>query len=530
MGNRSFLRHALLYGLSSVLLQAGGVLLVPLYTRCLTQDDFGALEVVQRSAEMAGVLLLIGGLRQALLTFYQQSKAEAERDGVFRATMALLGAICLLGGGVVMTLAGPFCALFPKAAAAGMTPDLLRLAVLAVLLEPLTLMPLALLQARVQSAAFVAVTVSMFVMRVLLCVLLIVWLHWGVFGVLAASALTTGAYGAALSLRELLRGAAWPRREQFRDLLRFALPFLPGGICFFVLQNGDRYFLLRWYSQAEVGVYGLGYKVALAVSTFSLGPLYMVWSARMFKAAEEPDAPQAFGRAFTRILAAFLLVGLAACLFQDEAALVLGGRAYAGAAAVVAPVVLAGFFQTAASLMDAGFYVRRRTGLKLGITLAATAVIVVLYAVLIPPYGAMGAAVATLGGFAFLAVGTWFVTQRIFPVEYEWGRLLDLVGLAGGLWLASRFLPPDGWAVAVKAALWLCWPLLVWACGVPSDEEKALVLGGLAWLSARFRVSPPVPPPPATPTSEAADEETVEPEPAAAGVALAGSPWPGPVD
>ena len=104
-----------------------------------------------------------------------------------------------------------------------------------------------------------------------------------------------------------------------------------------------------------------------------------------------------FGRTFTRILAAFLLVGLAACLFQDEAALVLGGAAYAGAAGIVAPVVLAGFFQTAASLMDAGFYVRRRTGLKLYITLAATAVILVLYSVLIPLYGAMGAAAATAG-------------------------------------------------------------------------------------------------------------------------------------
>lgn len=199
----------------------------------------------------------------------------------------------------------------------------------------------------------------------------------------------------------------------------------------------------------------------------------------MFRAAEQPDAPWVFGRTFTRILAAFLLVGLAACLFQDEATLVLGGRGYIGAARVVAPVVLAGFFQTAASLMDAGFYVRRRTGLKLYITLAATAVILVLYSVLIPLYGAMGAATATLGGFAFLALCTWKVTQRIFPVEYEWGRLIDLTGLAAGLWLASRFLPVTGWAVAAKAGLWLLWPLLVWVCGVPSAEERAYLWAGV---------------------------------------------------
>ena len=45
-----------------------------------------------------------------------------------------------------------------------------------------------------------------------------------------------------------------------------------------------------------------------------------------------------------------------------------------GAALVIPPVVLGCLCQSASSLMDAGLYVRRRTGLKLGVTLATTAV------------------------------------------------------------------------------------------------------------------------------------------------------------
>ena len=59
-------------------------------------------------------------------------------------------------------------------------------------------------------------------------------------------------------------------------------------------------------------------------------------------------------------------------------------------------------------------------------------------------------------------------------MEYEWGRADRPAGLAAGLWLASRFLPAAGWAVAAKAGLWLLWPLLVWVCGVPSAEETGL--------------------------------------------------------
>ena len=137
-----------------------------------------------------------------------------------------------------------------------------------------------------------------------------------------------------------------------------------------------------------------------------------------------------FGRAFTPILAAFLFIGLGLSLFEVEAVKLLGGTSYLAAVPVVAPVILAGFFQSCRRAMDAAFYIHHQTKQKLAITLAATVLIVILYALWIPAYGSMGAAPATLAGFAFLAVATWWVTQRIFPVVYEWRRLGTILALA----------------------------------------------------------------------------------------------------
>src|SRR5262249_19810772 len=163
-------------------------------------------------------------------------------------------------------------------------------------------------------------------------------------------------------------------------------------------------------------------KLAMVVRVFSLAPLYMVWSSRMYEVAKTPTAAATFGKVFTRVLAAYLFAGLGLCLFAREVVLVLGGQKFLTAAAVVAPVVLACFFQSATTLIDAGLYVRHRTGLKLAVTVAATLVTLACYALFIPPWGAMGAALATLAGFAFLAAATHVVTQRIFYVEYEIGR------------------------------------------------------------------------------------------------------------
>jgi O-antigen/teichoic acid export membrane protein len=493
MNNNTFFKHAAVYGMAGLLLQAGGFILLPLYTRCLSPADYGVLEVLGRLAETVGTCLLFGGFRQALLTFYQQSVTAAERARLVGTTLSLLAATCLLGGGLVLFLA-PHLASWLERIAPSEGPSigsgLLRLAVLGVLVEPLTLIPLTLIQARVESTLFVAVNLCQFVFRLALLLVLVVWLGLGVAGVLTALVLTAGLFGIVLCGREITRGASWPDREQARSLLRFALPLVPGGLCFFLLHHGDRFVLFRCAGREEVGIYALGYKLAMVVTTLSLNPLYMVWSAQMYEVARQDDAPMVFGRVFTRVLAAYLLVGLALLLFADEVVALLAGAPYARATLVVPPVLLACFCQAGASLMDAAFYVRHRTALKLGITLSATAVMIVLYAWLIPAYGSIGAALATLGGFAFLAARTWRVSQRIFPVHYEWHRLGALLALAGVLWLTGRALPVSPWSWPARTILWLAAPLAAWHTGLVSSEEKRYVRDSAARMAARFGRAP----------------------------------------
>lgn len=492
MNDRSFVKHAAVYGLTNLLMQAGGFVLLPLYTHCLTPADYGVLEVLGRLAETAGTCLMFGGFRQALMTFYQQGRTETERRRVVSTTLSLVGFSGLLGGGLMLALAGPFGNLlgaFLPGDASTIRASLLRLATLAILLEPLSQVPLTLMQARFESLRFGTVALAQLLTRLGLCVLLVKYLNGGVAGALGATVLMGTVFGLALSTRELLRGPAWPDLGLLRGLLRFALPLMPGGLCFLLLHHGDRFFLLRFRGAEDVGTYALGYKLAQAAGMFSLSPLYMVWSAHMYKAARQADAAEMFGTVFTRIVAGYLLAALGLALFQEEVVRLLGGTAYVQASAVVVPVLLAYLAQSAASLMDAGLYVRRRTALKLPITLAATAVMLGLYTVLIPRYGSMGAAMATLIGFTFLAVCTWAVTQCVFPVRYQWPRLLALLALAAGLWLLSRLLPPLPWTWPVKGGLWLLGPLLVWHTGLMSPREKQQVRALSGAAASRLRLS-----------------------------------------
>lgn len=481
MASQSFVRHALIYGLGSVLVQAAGFILLPLYTHYLPPAEYGSLEVLNRLGECVVVFLLFGGIRQAALAFHGQS-ADGEQQGRVMGSTVTLVSLTALAGGCVMML---FCGPLSRALAVG-SAGLLRLAVWAMVLDGMNFVLLVGPQARQEPAFFVMVTATQFLLRILCSVIFVVGLGWGVAGILLATVITSALYSLVLVGHEMLRGGGLPDWVTFREMTRFAAVFLPGGLAFFVLNHGDRFLLREFAGLEEVGTYALGYKIALGVVLFSRASLGTVWNARLYEAARLPDAPAVFGRVITRSLAAYLWGGIVLCLFQDEVVRLLGPPAYAAAASVIPPVVLAYYLLTAADLMDGAFYIHRRPILKTLVALASMIVTCILYLVLIPRAGAMGAALATLAGFFFHAVLTLITSQRVFPVRYEVGRLVAPLSMALFLWVASRFLPITAWAIGVKAFCWLALPGVVWLVGLVTPEEKRWLLAAARRLLQRI--------------------------------------------
>jgi O-antigen/teichoic acid export membrane protein len=470
MRGQSFLRHAVIYGLGTVFVQAAGFLLLPVFTRALSPADYGTLEILNRLAELVVLFSLISCIRQAALTHYGRTTDNAERQRVLGSTVVLVLALALVISLPIMVLAGPAARILGIGSA-----SLLRLAVVATVLDAATIVLLVAPQARQEPLLFVTVAGSQFLVRAVCSILFVVGFGWGVAGVLAGTLVTGALHTGWLCVRELRRLGSGPDWASLRDLVGFAVAFLPAGVAFFVLNYGDRFLLLRWAGRDEVGTYALGYKLALAVNLFTRTPLGLVWYARMFDAARLPEGPVLFGRVFTRIQATYVFVGLALCLFQDEAVALLSGSAYAAAARVIPVVVLAYYFLNAADLMDGAFYVRGRPLLKTLVALGSTALTGILYLLLIPVYGAMGAALATLGGFMAHAGLTLVVSQRVFRVAYEPGPLLGMLGMGAVLWCVGRWLPVGAWAILGKALLWAAWPTALWFAGFISAQEKAAI-------------------------------------------------------
>jgi O-antigen/teichoic acid export membrane protein len=470
MSGRAILGHSVLFFLGNTLPQVAALFLLPLYTHHLTPQEFGVLEILNRLGELFIICLLFNGLRQAVVVFSGLQSTGNDPAALGPSFLCTLAGLVLLGLFLGWLCRPAVQLLVPDADA-----DLCLLALATVLVDGAFTALLCLAQARMESGLFVVSVAFQVALRVVLGVLFVAVAGWGLWGVLASGLLASAVACLGLATRELLRrpgrfklGAAW-------HMVRFALPFVPAGLGFFILNHGDRFLLLHSAGEATVGVYALGYKIALAVSMFSRAPLMMAWGPRAYRLADAPEAPVLFGQVFVRILGAYVAVGLGCCLFQDEVVGLLGSHAYAPASLVVAPIVLAYFFLAAADFMDCSFYVRRKTTHKSLVALVTTVVMMLAYLVLIPLWSITGAAAATLAGFVFHAALTYLVSRRVFPIHYRFARIALILGLALAVWFASRLLPANLVGAGLKLVLWCCWVVLLWVCGLITADEKEWV-------------------------------------------------------
>ncbi len=345
---------------------------------------------------------------------------------------------------------------------------------MAMMMEAFIVIPMALIQSRIEALVFVVVSIGMLVTRVGLILVSLVVFDLGIWGVLGSTAVTSIFFGTVLTVRELMVGSLRIDWQGLPKLLRFVLPFLPNGVLGFIMLSSDRFILNSWAGPEELGNYALAAKLASVVGIVSATPICRVWYPLMYDAAKKDNAPEVFGAMYLRILFAYVISAVGLCLFAPELLIVMGGEAYYPAIALIPIVVSANFFLTAAGLLDTAFYIKRRTVLKPWITLAGAILTVTFLVWLVPMYGATGAAMATTAAFFIYWLVTLAISQKVHFIRLNWTRLALLSVSAAVTVVVAKYLHfNDSVNAMLKVGVMMAWLGTIWLCRVIPHQDKS---------------------------------------------------------
>ena len=466
---------ALVYGIGGVASSAVSVLLVPIYARQLGSDGVGVTGVL--NSVIALSLMLVGlALPQAFFRWYLKEATDRHGRAAVLGTTLTIRVVASLAGSVVVLLG-----VLPLTVAlyAGDHLPVFALAAPIVLFDSFSSIPLSVLRAERRARAYVAVSLTRAILGTILILTLVVPMGIGVIGVAAGSAMAA-AVSAAVGIAAIQR-LGFPRRRfdpaLARRMLAFSLPLVPAGLAGWVLNLSDRPLLQAITGdEAIVGVYTLGYTAGLVINALAVQPFSLAWGAASWEIARRDDAP----RAFARILTWFLVVaaGLALLLagLGTDVLRFLVGPEFELSRFVVPFSAFAYVLYGAYTITTSGLAIVGRTPLVATTMAIAAATALVLNLALIPLIGMFGAALSTLLSYALLAALSGSVSQRHYPVPWQLGRAIAVLGIAGGL-SGAALLGPDH-------ALWrigcvLAYAPILLATRIVAPSEARAVVGSL---------------------------------------------------
>jgi O-antigen/teichoic acid export membrane protein len=457
-------RHSAIYGIGGLVSRVIAVLLLPVYTRYLTPADYGQIETLLALTTVMG-LILRAGITSAFFRFYFDVDDDEGRLRVLRTSFWFTMGGGTLGLALLLVLAGPVSTvLFGTDEAA----DLVRASGVAlwatVNYEQLT----ALFRVEERSFAFVCASLANVFLTIGITLLLVVGFEKGALGVIVGNfSGTLLVYLTLLGYRREQLGLQFDR-GLLREMNRFGVPLVPTALFLWVTNFSDRFFLVKLADVAEAGLYSVGVRIASAM-VLLLTAFRLAWPAFAYSIQDEREARRTYAYVLTYLTVVTAWVALALTLLSPWIVDLLAADEFAESSRVVGPLAFSTVSYAAYIVVAIGVGRARRTQFNWVVTGLAALVNVALNLLLIPPYGMIGAAIATVAAYSTMAVGMAWWSQRIYPVPYQWRRVgtaaLSAVGLAACGKLVGGGLP-------VAFALIVAYPLALLALGFTSPVER----------------------------------------------------------
>jgi O-antigen/teichoic acid export membrane protein len=458
-------KHSVIYGLGGVVSRVLAVLLLPLYTAYLEPDDLGSVAIVT-ALTVVLVTVLRGGISSAFFRFYFDSPDPAYRLRVVRTSFWFTMGSATVGLVAGLLLAQPIADLLGL----GDQPGLVRAGFVAIWAQMNYEQLTALFRAEERSTAFVAASLTNIAITVAATVLLVVVFEQGALGVIVGNFLgTLTVYALLLAYRRDQLGLEFDR-PLLREMQRFGAPLVPAALALIVINFSDRFFLAHLVDLGEVGVYEMGMRVASAM-VLLLTAFRMAWPAFAYSIEDDAEARRTYAFVLTYLVYITSWVALALGLLAPWIVEVLSSdSSFDEGARVVAILAFAKAAYAAYIVMAIGVGRARRTQFNWVITGAAALVNIGANLLLVPVYGMFGSAAATAAAFAVLFLGMAWYAQRVYPVPYQWRRVVTAVGAAIGLTVLGRLLDaPFPIALALAAS----YPLVLFPLGFYLPAELA---------------------------------------------------------
>ncbi|WP_281557262.1 oligosaccharide flippase family protein [Thalassomonas sp. RHCl1] len=427
--NSSAISQALLYGLSLALMKGISLLMLPLTTRYLTPEQFGQLELLA-SVAIIGSILVGLGFEGTFFRFCAHEHTQAGKRRCGGNILALAILLAVIAALVGWLFAPQIAALLPAEVSAYQ----LRLVWTVFALEGIIAIPLAWLRIQDKATAFFMLTTTRALTQAGLTLLFLHW-HWGVNGVLLATALVAVLQALVLLMIQKDADGLLLNLCQVRKYLSYTLPIAGSGVLAFMLMGLDRWLLAQMTTVEQVAVYGVAAKLALA-TVFLIQPFGMWWLPRRFSVLQQANGAGKVANYIALGITVVMIIAVFMCYLAPLLIRYLLPEPYQGILGYICALVLAMTFKEIAELVNIGCFSGHSTRGQLVVNIISAALGTIVMLISIPYLAIWGVILALNLAYISKALLYYLLSQYHLPLPYP-GKKLMLMALVCLLMLLS---------------------------------------------------------------------------------------------
>ena len=472
-------KETAVYGVSTILGRFLTFVLTPIYTHVLLPDELGVVATVYSYIAFLNVIYGYG--MESAYMKYQSTRELGDEKQTFTVPFVSVSLTSLVLSALIVLFAGPLGRLI-------LLPEKFSSVMLyasgILFFDAVTLVPFA--SIRMEGKAFLFATFRLLniVINVVCNLVFLFIYHMGVEGIFLSGIISSAATLLMLLPIVVSHFSATWSTSLLRALLAFGLPYVPAGLATMMIQVIDRPILEALSGKAAVGIYQANYR--LGIFMMLIVSMYdFAWRPFFLSHASDPDAKPLFARIMTYFVLFMTLVFLVLSFFLADIVRLplfwghpLIAEPYWSGLPIVPVVLLAYLFLGVYNNLVAGIYIEKKTGHLPAITFAGAAVNIVGNYLMIPLWGIMGAAIATLLAYAVMAFVLYFVVRQFYRVPYEMARIGKIAASAALVFLLFSLTPSLEFSFLWKSSLVVGFLLLMYLTGffVPSELRAVSLL------------------------------------------------------
>ncbi len=473
---KDLLKHSSIYAIGQVLTRFASVLLLPLYTNCLSPADYGVVGILDTTAAILS-LMIGGGLVTAVTRFHFERPSAEDHDRTWWTglTWVAFASIVVLtpmwlGRQTLVHLT------LPHGASNG--EWLYTLVIATILVQLVGQLVDGYLRVMKWSGVFVSISLCRLLLNVGLNVWFLVGLDYGIEGLLMGNLLASVAHTIVLlGLFVKTRGPYQFSLTLARKLIRFSAPLMVTAFLAMLMHESNRYILVYLVSESDLGVYAFAQKIGFAVNTLCLLPFSSIWQVAIYDINRQRNSDEAFEKIFGWFVYGLGILLLGAALTVHPILPLLTPDAFGPAVELISVILLALFVYGLQIQFEVPALLAKRTALLIPGSVAGVITNLSFNYMLVPHLGLWGAAWATVATYTAYSFTTLLICRNVRPLAYPWRQSLTAaIGLVASYLIVRFYLFPHVGFFGQLLTSILC-------CGL----WAVLLLGkdGLSWWQSR---------------------------------------------